>query len=238
MNIFDIGIILILVMCFIVGFKRGFIKEVVSLVGIIAVFIISYILMQPLGSFLCRILPFFNFGGTVEGISALNILLYQVIAFMIIFMLLLSVYAILIKLSGIIQKVVHMTIILWLPSKILGGVVAFITGYIVVLVLAIILMIPLGKYDIYNQSKVIDFMLNKTPVIANSTNKFSTSINEIYILGDKTVQGTITKQQANIRTIDMMLEHKIVSKKTINHLIESEKIDNSNELTIILNKYE
>jgi len=237
MNIFDIGIILVLIMSFIVGFKRGFIKEVVSLVGIIAVFVISYILMKPLGSFLCRIFPFFDFGGTVEGIISLNILLYQIIAFLIIFTLLLSVYAILIKISGIIQKAVHMTIILWLPSKILGGVVSFITTYIIILVLAIILMIPLGKNELYNESKIIDFMLNKTPIISNSTNKFSTSVSEIYILGDKTAQGTITKEQATLETIDMMLEHKMVSKKTIIHLVESDKIEDSKELTIILNKY-
>ena len=135
MNIFDIGIILILIMSFIVGFKRGFIKEIVSLVGIIVIFIISYMLMQPLGTFFCKVLPFFNFGGSVAGITAINILLYQVIAFIIVFATLLSFYAVLVKISGIIQKIIHMTIILWLPSKILGGVVAFITGYIITYIL-------------------------------------------------------------------------------------------------------
>ena len=37
-NILDVAIILILIMFAIVGFKRGAIKELVSLVGIIAVF--------------------------------------------------------------------------------------------------------------------------------------------------------------------------------------------------------
>lgn len=238
MNIFDIGIILILIMSFIVGFKRGFIKEIVSLVGIIIVFIISYMLMQPLGTFFCKFLPFFNFGGTVAGITAINILLYQVIAFIIVFAILLSFYAVLVKISGIIQKIVHMTIILWLPSKILGGVVAFITGYIITYILILILMIPLGQYEIFNESKVINFMINKTPIVSKTTHQLSTSVNEIYILGEETTKGKITDNEANIKTIDKMLEYKIVNKKTIVNLIEKGKLNESKELTIILNKYE
>ena len=38
-NILDVAIILILIMFAILGFKRGAIKEIVSLVGIIAVFV-------------------------------------------------------------------------------------------------------------------------------------------------------------------------------------------------------
>ena len=43
MNILDIAIILILVMSAIVGFKRGAIKEIVSLVGIIIVFVVAFL---------------------------------------------------------------------------------------------------------------------------------------------------------------------------------------------------
>ena len=77
MNILDIIIVLILIMCAIVGFKRGAIKEIVSLVGIILVFVISFSLKGVLGNLLCKFLPFFDFAGSIEGLTVLNILLYH-----------------------------------------------------------------------------------------------------------------------------------------------------------------
>ena len=88
MNIFDIGIILLLCMGFIVGWKNGVIKELVSFVGIIIVFIISYQLKGIVGNVLCKLLPFiknisifFNFTScfifyTIYFINSLIIRLY------------------------------------------------------------------------------------------------------------------------------------------------------------------
>ena len=50
MNIFDIGIILVLIMFLIVGIKRGVIKEAVSLVAIILVFVLSFSLKGIIGN--------------------------------------------------------------------------------------------------------------------------------------------------------------------------------------------
>ena len=77
MNILDIVIVLILIMSAIIGFKRGAIKEIVSLVGIIIVFIVAFAFKGVLGNVLCKWLPFFNFAGNLEGVTVLNILLYR-----------------------------------------------------------------------------------------------------------------------------------------------------------------
>ena len=52
LNIFDIGIILLLIMFLIVGFKNGVIREAFALIGIIAVFIFSFVFISafvPIG---------------------------------------------------------------------------------------------------------------------------------------------------------------------------------------------
>ena len=85
LNIFDIGIILLCFMFFIVGFKNGVIKEVFSLVGTVVVFAISFIFKGMIGNIMCLAFPFFEFSGSLEGITSFNILLYQIIAFMAIF---------------------------------------------------------------------------------------------------------------------------------------------------------
>ena len=238
MNILDIVIVLILIMSAIIGFKRGAIKEIVSLVGIIVVFIVSFSLKGVLGNILCKWLPFFNFAGNLEGVTVLNILLYQLIAFLIIYSLLFSIYMIIVKISGVVQKIIHMTIILWLPSKLIGAVVAFITGYVMVFVVVLALLIPLKDTDMFRGSKFANYIVYDTPILASSSENISTSINEIYTLGEDLSTGEINKNQANLETMDILLKYKIVSPKTARELLALDKLDSIIGLEKVIEKYE
>ena len=238
MNILDIVIALVLIMSAIIGFKRGAIKEVVSLVGIIIVFILAFSLKGVLGNVLCKWLPFFNFAGNLEGVTVLNILLYQLIAFLIIYSLLFSVYMIVVKISGIVQKIVHMTIVLWLPSKLIGAVVAFITGYVMVFVVLLALLIPLKDTDIFKNSKFANYIVYDTPILASSSENISTSINEIYELGEDLSKGDISKNEANVKTMDILLKYKVVSAETARELVVLDKLDGISGLDKVVEKYE
>jgi uncharacterized membrane protein required for colicin V production len=238
MNILDIVIALVLIMSAIIGFKRGAIKEVVSLVGIIIVFILAFSLKGVLGNVLCKWLPFFNFAGNLEGVTVLNILLYQLIAFLIIYSLLFSVYMIVVKISGIVQKIVHMTIVLWLPSKLIGAVVAFITGYVMVFVVLLALLIPLKDTDIFKNSKFANYIVYDTPILASSSANISTSINEIYELGEDLSKGDISKNEANVKTMDILLKYKVVSAETARELVVLDKLDGISGLDKVIEKYE
>lgn len=238
MNILDIVIALVLIMSAIIGFKRGAIKEVVSLVGIIIVFILAFSLKGVLGNVLCKWLPFFNFAGNLEGVTVLNILLYQLIAFLIIYSLLFSVYMIVVKISGIVQKIVHMTVILWLPSKLIGAVVAFITGYVMVFVVLLALLIPLKDTDIFKNSKFANYIVYDTPILASSSANISTSINEIYELGEDLSKGDISKNEANVKTMDILLKYKVVSAETARELVVLDKLDDISGLDKVIEKYE
>ena len=79
------------------GYKKGFLESGIRLVGYILLFVGSYILKNPLSVFLYTHLPFFKFGGLYNGISALNILVYELIAFIIVFVILLVVFKIVLK---------------------------------------------------------------------------------------------------------------------------------------------
>ena len=236
-NVFDIGIILILIMFVIVGFKRGVIKECVSLVGIIIIFVLAFSLKGFLGNILCQCLPFLTFKGSIEGMVTINILLYQVIAFLIVFCLLLSVYSIALFLSKIIQKVVNLTIILLIPSKILGGFVSLIKGYIILFVVLLFLMIPLGNTSIFQNSTIIHFMMHKTPVISSYTGNFIKPIQEVYSLGEKVSKKKISVNEANLASLDIMLKYKVVDKETIVELKQSGKLDDIEDIDSILKKY-
>lgn len=237
MNLLDIIIILLLLMCAIIGFKRGAIKEIVSLFGLIVVFIVSFSLKGVLGNLLCKWLPFFDFAGNLSGVSVLNILFYQLIAFIIVYSLLFGIYSLVVKLSGIIQKLVHATIILWLPSKVIGAVVAFITGYITLFVVLLVLLIPFSNSSFFMESKIANFMIYDTPVLASSAKDISSSISEVYLLGEDLSKGEIGKNEANVKTLDILLKYKIVDVETAQELILLDKLDGIDGLDKVIDKY-
>lgn len=238
MNILDIIIVLILIMCAIVGFKRGAIKEIVSLVGIILVFVISFSLKGVLGNLLCKFLPFFNFAGSIEGLTVLNILLYQLIAFLIIYSLLYSVYMIVMKLSGVVQKLVHMTVVLWLPSKVIGAIVAALTGYIVTFAILLVLLIPLKNSSLFAESSIANYIIYESPVLSSSAEGISSSINEVYQLGEDVSHKRISVNEANLETMDILLKYDIVSPEVAMDLVRLDKLDDISGIDKVIRRYE
>ncbi len=238
MNILDIIIVLILIMCAIVGFKRGAIKEIVSLVGIILVFVISFSLKGVLGNLLCKFLPFFNFAGSIEGLTVLNILLYQLIAFLIIYSLLYSVYMIVVKLSGVVQKLVHMTVVLWLPSKVIGAIVAALTGYIVTFAILLVLLIPLKNSSLFAESSIANYIIYESPVLSSSAEGISSSINEVYHLGEDVSHKRISVNEANLETMDILLKYDIVSPEVARDLVRLDKLDDISGIDKVIRRYE
>ena len=237
LNIFDVGIILLLIMFLIVGFKNGVIREAFALIGIIAVFILSFVFKGLLGNLMCIILPFFKLSGVIEGFSVINILIYQIIAFMLVFAILLTIYEIFLKISKFIQKLVNLTIILILPSKLLGAVVSLIKGVIVLFAVFIVLMIPLKNSELFTGSTMVNQILYKTPILSQSSNNYINTVEEIYNLAEKVSNKEISRNAANLELLDMMLKHKIVNKSTVESLVKLHKLDDVNNIETVLQKY-
>lgn len=237
LNIFDGGIILLLIMFLIVGFKNGVIREAFALIGIIAVFILSFVFKGLLGNLMCIILPFFKLSGVIEGFSVINILIYQIIAFMLVFAILLTIYEIFLKISKFIQKLVNLTIILILPSKLLGAVVSLIKGVIVLFAVFIVLMIPLKNSELFTGSTMVNQILYKTPILSQSSNNYINTVEEIYNLAEKVSNKKISTNAANLELLDMMLKHKIVNKSTVESLVKLHKLDDVNNIETVLQKY-
>ena len=237
LNIFDIGILLLLFMFIIVGLKRGVIKEAVSLVAIILVFVLSFSLKGIIGNILCVIFPFIDFFGSLKGMVTLNIFIYQLLAFMIVFIIFLSLYEISLKISKFLQKVVNATIILWLPSKILGGVVSLLKGYLILFIVFLLLMIPFGNFSLFQESRCIQYMLYQTPVLSSYANSFVQPIREVIDLTGKVTSQKISINDANLKALDIMLKYKVVDKVTVESLVEVNKLKGVENVESVLNKY-
>ena len=91
MNVVDVIIIVLLILGGVAGFKAGVIKKLTDFIGMFVVIILAFYLKNYISVIMYENLPFFNFFGLINGIDVLNILLYEVIAFLVIFIALLFV---------------------------------------------------------------------------------------------------------------------------------------------------
>lgn len=238
MNIIDIIIILLLVMFAFVGWKQGVIKEAISLVGLIVIFVIAFTFKEEIGNVLCKYLPFFEFGGNIDGLVSLNIFVYQLIGFLLIYCVLYGVYQLILKLSGVIQKVVNWTIILAIPSKIGGALIGILEGYIIIFAFLMVALIPLQEYKFIRESTLIEKIVYKTPILSNYTKDISDAISDIYELADDLTNEKLTVNEANLEIIDTMIEYNIVSKKTVEQLVVLDKLNDIKGLDAVLEKHE
>lgn len=226
MNILDAVIIIILILGIMGGFKRGFVKETILLLGLIAVLVASYYLKNPVATFLYKHLPFFNFNGIFRGVSIINILLYEVLAFLVVFAVLYLVLRILLKISGLIESLLKATIILGFFSKIAGGIVGFIESYIIVFIILFIANQPFIRISGIEDSKVAKFMLNHTIVLSDTVENTNKVVEEIY--GLSKIYKNDSKEFNN-KAIDLFIKYEIISEENLNYLIDKGKIEYKKE---------
>ena len=237
MNIIDIAIIFLLLFSGLIGWKKGVIKELVALVGIIVVFVLAYVLKNYIGDWCCKYLPFFNFSGSLEGLTALNIVIYQLAAFFILCSVFMGIYCFIVHISGWIQKLVNATIILRLPSKLAGFAVGLVEGYILLFIILLLTAIPLSRVDFFYESNLANYMLYKTPVLSTGTESITSSVNEVTTLINDVADKKISTNNANLKIIDISLNYKVTTKHVIEQLVVLDRLKGITGLDKVLANY-
>ena len=225
MNVIDIIILIILAFGALIGFKKGFTNQLVSLVGIFVIIIFSYLLKNPISVFFYNNLPFLNFGGIFKDITVINILVYEIFAFFIIFVILTLVFKILLKVTKIFEKILKWTIILGIPSKILGAILGVVQNLIYVFIALYILNLPTVGFSVVTQSKVANTILNKTPILTNICDKTLVVFEEVGKLANE-YGNTDNVGEFNQKALDIMIKNNVITKENAIKLIEKEKIKN------------
>lgn len=232
MNILDVCIILLLGLGAVTGFKRGFIKSGVTFVGTLLIIVIAYYLKNPVSIFLYKLLPFFNLSGIFKGVTVLNILIYEAIAFLLVMAVLSIILTTIIKITGVIEKIMNFTIILGIPSKILGMIFGFFQYFIYVFIILFVFSQFNITREFVSESDMATKILTKTPALSNIVGNAYNSVEEIVSLAKVNED----KNQVNRQSLDILLKYKIISTNNAEYLIDKGKIkiDNKDE---ILNKY-
>lgn len=222
LNIVDVIIILIILLGGLVGFKEGAIKKLTSIIGLIAVVILSFMLKNYLSVFFYENLPFFNLWGIFKGIQVLNIVFYELLAFAIISSVLTLIYRVVLGITGIIENILKATVILSIPSKILGFFIGLFEYYIWIYLFLFILTLPVFNIkDIY-ESKTAMFMITKTPILSKYTGKTVDIYNDLYSIIDN--RESKTNEQVNEEAMELMLKHDIITPESAQKLVERNKV--------------
>ncbi len=224
MTIVDAVVILFLLLGAVLGFKKGAIRSLVGLVGTIAVVVIAYYLKNPVADLLYNFVPFFDFSGNWQGLVTLNILLYESIAYVLVFVILYGLLSLILRLTGIIEKFLTMTIILGIPSKIIGAVLGFLEAVVFSFIILFVLLQFNGSHTFIKESTVAMSILDKTPLIGVMVNDTYDAIVEISDLQDK-YKDSASKDEYNAEILGIMLRYHVVTPDTTRKLIDNGKLD-------------
>ncbi len=217
-NVVDAIIILFLLTGAVLGFKRGAIQTLATLIGTILIIIIAYYLKNPLSVFLYTYLPFFKLGGIFNGITVINILIYEAIAFLIVLGVLSVLLSVILKITGILSKIVDHSIILTLPSKLIGIAVGFLEAYVFLFVLLFIFSQFSFSSTVLKDSKYTNIILSKTPFTTGFKNSYN-AFNEIRNLGDN------NSSNKDYEALNTLLKYDIITTDNAHKLVDNGKIN-------------
>ena len=235
MNVVDIIIVILILFGALLGFKRGFTKEVICFVGFIIVVIASFMLKNTVSIWMYKYLPFFSYGGVLKGVSVINIIVYEVVAFIVVFIILQVLLRVLLFIFGIFEKILDFTIILGFFSKILGAIVGAMEYFVFVFILLYILSLPIFNISIVNESKYRNEILNKTPILSGYIDDSLEVIDKFVELKDK-YEVTGTANEFNLEALDLFLEYKVITVENVDMLVAKNKL-NIDNIESVLSKY-
>ena len=232
----DLIIIVLVLLGAFVGAKRGFTRELVSVIGFLVCIVLAFLFKNPIAAFLYDHLPFFSFGGIFKGVTALNILLYEVIAFLITLSLLGIVLTIVKIATNIFEKFLSATIILGIPSKILGAILGALEWVILSYIVLFFLALPMFNNKISDESVIYKSL---TPVVSKFNKDFNNTaivFEEFKNLKDEYANSTDTNQ-FNLDSLDLMLKYHIIDVDAADKLYKKGKFKTINNIESVLNKY-
>ncbi len=233
-SIIDSIIIILLLLGAVVGFKAGVIKSAVSFLGTLLIIFLSFKLKNPISELMYMHLPFFNFSGELAGVSVFNVLIYEGLAFLIVFAVLEVLLKIVVFASGILESILRLTIVFGLFSKILGLIFGFIEYYIIVFAGVFMLNCFSNTAPLVSQSSLATNILNNTPVLTKYFEEPKKAIDEILQLSELYNDD---KEAYNKSAFEILIKYNVISKEQATKLLEKDKIKISGAKDI-LDKYQ
>jgi uncharacterized membrane protein required for colicin V production len=221
-------IILFLIMGVYDGYKKGFIEGLFRLVGSIVALVLAYIFKDRLSVLMYTHLPFIKLGGIFRGVSAINILIYELIAFVLIFIVAILVIDLIVKTSGIIEKLLKIIPLFDLLNGLLGAVLGLVQTVVILYFVIFVFKFGCNLFGFQMQPSLADNVL-EISLLDNRFGSTISSFNEIADLAKK-YENQKDKTELNDKAIDILLEYDIISKENLKILIKDNKVTYSKDV--------
>ena len=134
------------------------------------------------------------------------------------------------------ESILKATIILSIPSKLLGLLFGIVEYYIICFVILMILSYFPAINPYINDSVIGRIILTATPIASNEANDITQAVDEIISLTEE-YNNTENKNEFNLKTLDVVLKYDILTTDSAKNLIADKKLAITNAESII-NKYE
>ena len=165
----DLALFIILILGFFIGLKRGFILQLIHLIGFIVAFIIAYLNYEKLAPKLTLWVPYPSFGSgtTIQMLfdnANLEDAYYRAIAFVVIFF---AVKIVLQIIGSMLDFVANLPILKQLNIW-AGGILGFIEIYLIIFILLYIAaLVPIDSLQsLMNDSFMAKGIINNTPILS------------------------------------------------------------------------
>lgn len=215
-------IVVFLVLEVVNGYKKGFLESSVKLIGFILVIIGSFLLKNPLSIYLYTNFPFFKFSGIFKGLYALNIIAYEIIAFILLFVVLYILFKVVCEITKLVDKLLSLIFFIGIPNKILGAVLGFVQGIVTLYFVIAVFKIGTNLLGYEMKPSLADYIV-EVPILKQTFGSTLDSLDKITNLA-KNYEFTKDKDEANEKVLDILLEYDIISKENLDKLIDSGKI--------------
>ena len=113
------------------------------------------------------------------------------------------------------EKLLNHTIILGIPSKILGFIIGLIEGVVWTFIILYVLNLPIFNIKDIKESTLKKAVLDDTPILSNINNDIVDSLKEISEIKDKK-----TRKEKEKETLDIMIKYHIIDETTAESLIK------------------
>ena len=124
--------------------------------------------------------------------------------------------------TGLIEKLLKLTIFLSIPSKMLGIVVGAIEAYFYIFIALLVLNLPFINISMIKESSVANFILEDTLILSNVSEKLVNTYDSVYTIIKERNEKTNTEINEDIVVI--LLENKIISAENMDKLVLKNKI--------------
>ena len=141
------------------------------------------------------------------------------------FSILSTILIIIIRISNSFDKILKLTFLFALPSRILGAILGAMEYYLIVFIFLFVIMQPvfeLNNSDLFKNSKLKDVILEKTPFVSGYIEPTVKTVEEI----EKLIKDRkkYDEKQFNCKITNIMVKNKIIDKKSLDYLYSSGKI--------------